>query len=279
MKPGIYADLTNEAYHSGPGVNKSTLWTLHTKTPGHVFGGVKKVQTKAMAEGTICHVAVLEPESFEDRYVRGISVDKRTKDGKAAWEAFQAENANREVVDADTYDMACAMRDSLHASSRIRSMTQGGVAEQSAYWTDDKTGLLCRVRPDLVVPGAIIDLKTTTDAGPQAFASSVAKFGYHLQASMYLEGWASAGGDETCVFQFIAVEKEPPYAFAVYMLDMNAMTEGEAIFRNALDTYKKCQDQKSWPSYPNTVERLSLPNWAYRLTQPRNLIGGIDVGN
>lgn len=268
MKPGIYSDISNEAYHAGAGVSRSKLWTTFTKSPSHAISE-KVVTTRAMVIGSVVHVATLEPDLFERDYVRSEKFDKRTSIGKLAAESFASQNVGKEIVEPEIYDMASAIRDSLHGSSIVRAMLKDGKAEHSAYWEDFETGELCRVRPDMAQPGYILDLKTTQDASADSFAKSVATFGYHLQAAYYSEGWTQAGGGPVDKFLFLAVEKEAPYAWAIYDLDESARAEGQAIMRYALNTYHHCRETNVFPAYPSTVQDLSLPGWAYKLTAPK----------
>ena len=268
MTPGIYPSLSNEEYHSGPGISRSKLWTTFTKSPAHAMAE-KIAQTKAMMIGSVVHTAVLEPNVFEATHVRAEKLDKRTSIGKLAAERFAAQNVGKEIVEADVYDLACAIRDSLYSSALVRWLLEGGQPEHSAYWEDFETGELCRVRPDMVQPGAIIDLKTTQDASPDGFAKSVATFGYHLQDAFYSEGWAQACGGPINNFIFLAVEKEPPYAWAIYELDNDARAEGQAIMRHALNIFHNCRESNVYPAFPEEVRLLSLPNWAFKLTAPK----------
>lgn len=67
-----------------------------------------------------------------------------------------------------------------------------GKHEISFFWTDEATGEECKCRPDdIVVIGdqhILVDYKTTDNAETEAFRSSAIKYGYDLQAGMYLEG-------------------------------------------------------------------------------------------
>ena len=73
--PGVYAGLTNEAYHGGPGISKSGL-DLINKTPA-TFRYVtdhptEREETSAMRIGTAVHAAILEPEVFATEYCRAL---------------------------------------------------------------------------------------------------------------------------------------------------------------------------------------------------------------
>jgi exodeoxyribonuclease VIII len=133
-----------------------------------------------------------------------------------------------------------------------------GKAEQSFWWTDTATGMRCKCRPDWYYGSTVVDIKTTTDASPQAFARSVATFAYHVQAAHYLEGLS----DRCQRFVFVAVEKTHPHAVAVYELDADALALGRTTRDNALDVIAGCQAAGVWPGYSDTVQTLSLPKWA-----------------
>jgi hypothetical protein len=102
-----------------------------------------------------------------------------------------------------------------------------------------------------------VDLKTTTDASPAAFARSVATFRYHVQASHYLSGLHGAER-----FVFIAVEKTAPYAVAVYELDAAAMAAGDELRQRDMRMIADCRATGEWPGYSDDCQTLSLPKWA-----------------
>jgi exodeoxyribonuclease VIII len=105
MKTGIYAGISNDAYHGGPGVSKSGL-DLIARSPLHYWTRYLDPQrtptepTPSMRLGTAIHTAVLEPGEFAKRHHVAPVVDRRTKDGKAAWEAAlaAAEDAGAELI-------------------------------------------------------------------------------------------------------------------------------------------------------------------------------------
>lgn len=264
----ISSTMPNEEYHASPAISRGKLWTTFSKSPAHAMAE-KVAQTRAMLIGSVVHVATLEPDLFERDYVRSEKFDKRTNIGKLAAEQFAEQNTGKEIVEADIYDLAASIRDSLHSSSVVRALLNGGKAEHSAFWEDFETGEMCRVRPDMAQPNYLLDLKTTQDASPDSFAKSVATFGYHLQDAFYSEGWERSGGGKIDRFVFLAVEKEPPFAWAIYELDDAARAEGAAIMRYALNTLHQCRESKSFPAYPQEVASLALPSWAFKLTAPK----------
>jgi hypothetical protein len=272
IQPGIYQGIPNESYHAGPGISKSGLWTIHTQSPAHFRFGVRK-QSDAFDFGEACHLAILQPEDFEQIVFRGPE-DRRGNKWKDAAEFCAAES--KLLLTAGDYDGVLAIRDAVHANAWINGIITGGKREiePSGYWIDPTTGELCRCRPDLwrADIGVMLDVKSTRSAHPDAFARAVVNYGYHAQEAHYTDGWnhalsAAERGDEPVQgFVFLAWEKEPPYAFAVYELPPSIVEEGRAIIRNALTAYAACRATGNWPAYGDGVRELSFKRWAYALT-------------
>jgi len=247
---------SNADYHADPAISASHLHTV-ANSPYHYWSRFlaperpPSVQTAAMKLGSLTHCAVLEPDELSSRY--GIAPDRRTNAGKSV--AAEMEAAGIEAVTAPEMEQAMAMAASVRSHQAAAALLRDGKAEQS-FWWDDSTGLRCKCRPDWYNGTTIVDLKTTTDASPKGFAKSVAQWRYHVQQNHYLAGTFAER------FVFIAVEKTYPYAVGVYELDETAALHGEAERRNNLQTIADCRAIAEWPGYGNTIQPLSLPNWA-----------------
>jgi exodeoxyribonuclease VIII len=106
--------------------------------------------------------------------------------------------------------------------------------------------------------GFIYDLKTCEDASPRGFLSAVRKYNYGLQAYFYRHAVESAYKCRVLGFRFIAVEKEPPYATAVYELGPELMTNAAFDFERALTAYKTCTASGEWPGYQKEITTIDL---------------------
>lgn len=263
--PGIYADIDDDAYHSGSGISKSGLWTIHTKSPAHYRFAPSKDST-AFAIGKAAHIAILEPETFEARVMKG-PPDRRGNNWKDA--VAEATNTNRLLLTSGDYDTGLLMRDAVHADARINAIITGSAAqvEHSGFWTDPETGVLCKCRPDLYRPdlGIMLDLKSTTDAHPDAFARSVINYGYHTQEAWYSDGYRALD-QQIDGFVFLAVEKTDPFIAGLYELPPSIVAEGQAIARKAVTKYAECAAADRWPGYSDGITELSFKRWSYTET-------------
>lgn len=182
------------------------------------------------------------------------------------WRDLQAEwlknNGHRTVLSADEWDQLHAMRASVMAHPKAAALlSRPGRAEQSVYWVDQVTGVLCRCRPDFLTDDDIVvDLKTTEDASPEEFARSCANYRYHVQHPFYLDG-LSAIGRRPRAFVFIAVEKKAPYAVGVYVLREEDVELGRLQYIADVQTYAECQRTGVYPAYSEKIESLALPGW------------------
>ena len=94
---------TLREYHSKPGISKTKLWRIIEKSPQwfkYCADNPPEFNSPALMFGAALHKAVLEPDGFGDEYIVAPKFDRRTKDGKAAYAAFEMSLAGR------TYDTA-----------------------------------------------------------------------------------------------------------------------------------------------------------------------------
>jgi PDDEXK-like domain of unknown function (DUF3799)/SAP domain len=185
----------------------------------------------------------------------------------------------KRIIDADDWERLMGMQKMLLAHPSIGGLFTKGEAEISVYWTDEETGVLCKIRPDWILPievgpkqhkHMLIDLKSAIDASREGFEKAVYNFGYHISAAMYLEGWEKATGEDLSgYFLFVGQEHQRPYALAPYPIDDEALAIGRDRFHEALRTYAACLETGEYPGYPAHFQPVGLPSWAIRREQNR----------
>lgn len=266
---GIIHDMPNAEYHSTLAVSNTVLSSI-ARSPAHCYAlhvaedRRKQATTPAFFAGTLAHCAILEPDALLERYiVRPEGLDLRTKAGKEWRDALPAGVL---TISADEWATAIAQRDAVRNVPELAELLGAGVAEVSAFWTDDETGLPCKCRPDWVhtlSDGRVIlvDVKTTVDASPQQFTRAVWKYGYHRQAAWYSAGYARAAGVEVAGFVFAAVTSAHPFIAAAHTLDDDYLRIGQDECRRLLDEYADCKLTGRWPAFPG-MNLLSPPAWA-----------------
>lgn len=250
-------------YLASPAISKSGLDQIN-HSPAHYQAWLKHrpEPTKAMAFGSALHCALLEPDRFTSAYAEAPDCDKRTTKGKEAFAAWEQENQGKISLSKDDMEKLRNMQDAFFSHTLVSGALNNAFIERSVFWRDEATGVDCKARPDIVTDGLILDLKTTEDAGIKEFSRSAFNWRYHVQAAMYLAGASAALKQEFKEFVFIAIEKEPPFAIAVYRADPELLKRGRYEMQENLFTYAKCVINGSWPAYPDVVQTIQLPVWA-----------------
>ncbi|EEB7341933.1 exonuclease VIII [Salmonella enterica] len=267
IKPGIYFDITNEAYHAGPGVSKSQLDDIAVCPAFYQWRKAAPVdteKTKALDMGTALHCRLLEPDEFKNRFIIAPEFNRRTTAGKEEEKAFleNCANSGKTVMTAEDGRKLELMYGSVMAHPGCRALLEAeGKTESSIYWTDTETGELCRIRPDKFLTNSplILDVKKVTDMS--RFARHVEEFRYHVQAAMYCEGWKAYSG-ETPRFAFLAVSESidcGKYPVHLYILEDEHHDIGYSLFRRDLNTYHECKSSNKWGWGFEVIER---PYWA-----------------
>jgi exodeoxyribonuclease VIII len=263
-EPGLFPGVDALIYHRWPGASQSRLKVLRDKSPAHLRYQMDHPPepTEAMIVGAAVHTCVLESDLFPGLYLRAIPGDGRTTAIKEARKAQAESHPGAIILKPDDFDTCLAIREAVAAHPNTRHLLEGE-RECSAVWRDSATGVLCRGRFDDVARsiGALTDLKTTADASPHRFPMAIYNFGYHIQAAHYLRG-AKALGIDADSFGIVAVEKEPPYAVAVYQLTGAAIYDGERELDPLLERWAECEATGRWPGYDEAVVQIDLPTWA-----------------
>lgn len=209
-------------------------------------------QTATQKIGELVHLAVLEPERMASTVtVKPDGLDRRTKDGKAQWEALTAEFEH--VISAE--DSAAVMGMAQAAFNVSQGLFQGSQNEVSVHW--NKNGALCRSRIDAVNGDVVIDLKTCADIS--AFQRDAIRYRYHVQAAFYLDALRSCC-EPAERFAFVVVEKEAPFLASVFWADDAFIDAGRREYLEDIATYLRCRDEDYWPGVEET-QILSLPSW------------------
>lgn len=265
--------MSNDAYHAAEGISASGL-KLIGRSPLHYWAKYldpnRQIEepTPALRLGTAIHAAVLEPMRFKQEYVVAPRVDRRTKEGKETWAAFEAEcaAAGATPISADDFKTCMSISERLNRHPAASVLFRSGSPELSMWWEDADTGVLCKCRPDWLIDGvAVIDVKSTQDASAAGFARSVANYEYHMQAAWYLDGVrACLGNDAPQAFIFAAFEKDAPHAVAFYNADAEMIEIGRREYRRRLAIYAACKRSDVWPGYPPEITTLALPAWVLK---------------
>ncbi|EPR6779116.1 exodeoxyribonuclease VIII, partial [Salmonella enterica subsp. enterica serovar Cerro] len=201
IQPGIYYDIPNEAYHAGPGVSKSQLDDIADTPAIYLWrknAPVDTEKTKTLDTGTAFHCRILEPEEFSKRFIIAPEFNRRTSAGKEEEKTFLEECARtgRTVLTAEEGRKIELMYQSVMALPLGQWLVESaGYAESSVYWEDPETGILCRCRPDKIIPEFhwIMDVKTTADI--QRFRTAYYDYRYHVQDAFYSDGYRAQFGE------------------------------------------------------------------------------------
>lgn len=262
--PGIYPGVSMTDYASWDAVRHSTLAQARY-SPAHMrmqelAGKANEKGSKAMMIGSATHAAIFEPDLFASQYFRVPSAR-----GVARTRALaRAAAAGKATLTESDYDMISKLAEAVRA--RVGPLLSIAARENEVcyVWRDAETGLLCKARADALIDRrTILDLKTAREGGADAFRRSMWKYGYDIQAAMYLDGLSQLTGRDAEI-TFIVVEKhrgllelDPSACVSTHPLSSDTLESAKAKYRAYLRTYADCKAADLWPGHKD--ETIELP--------------------
>lgn len=273
MNPGIHT-IAAEDYHADPcfqpSLSASIAHLLTSRSPLHAWTAHPRLnpdfarqQESKYDVGTCAHSLLLEGRNFED-VARIIYMDSwRTKAAKELRDEARAEG-KIPLLEKDA-EAVTRLIEAAWAQLAEHDATpppfSDGLPEQTLIWEED--GITCRSLVDWIHESqrVIYDLKTTSaSANPENWSRTCFQIGADVQTAFHLRGLQQLTGIHA-EMRYVVVETYPPYALSINSLSPAALAVGREKVKRAMELWRECLANDSWPGYPNQVAYAELPPW------------------
>ena len=259
--------MNDKEYFALDAINATLLKDIIKQSPVHAQArrARKDEPTHQMKLGTAVHAAILDT-NWDDAIAVAPAVDRRTKAGKAEYSEFLETVDNKTIITADQFNLVEQMQIAVFDHPEAKRLIDLCYASEFVT-TFEVDGELCKAKIDALDDGhTIIDIKTTADASPQAFAKQSANYLYHMQLAWYARSVDREFFDVDAFI--IAIENTPPHAVAVYIFDAEALRVGWHLCKRALWEWQQykldCKLNDRSLAYGDDIHDLYLPPWADR---------------
>lgn len=253
MGPGIYTDLSGEAYAQEKDWVSATR--LKKLLPEHYRSATPADRTN-LDFGIALHTTIL---GVGEPVVPVVASSWATNQAKTERESAY-KIGGVPILEKDLPRIE-AMREAVRGHREAYRLLYGddGAPEVSVFAEVD--GVPSKARFDRLLDGVGVDVKTTTaKPSPHALMRTVLDFGYELQAAHYLDV-AAAAGIELDSFAFVFVAKDEPHHVTVAYLDDVFMARGRALRDLALQRHVHPEFTDPYPGASGSLV-LELPRWA-----------------
>jgi hypothetical protein len=287
MQPQIIYNYPREKYfapHTGDHktlrVSKSMLTDFVPNPAAWLLKPVREY-TKAMKFGNLVDCLALTPNEFENEYTilpshypcEPTKKDPRTE---KPWNAnsnyckdFEAgvELEGKQAVKESDYQQALQALTMLMAFKPYSEMMEESSTQVAMFGeiVEEGSTTLAKAMID-IVPNkgkwkrSLVDMKTTAEMSEHHFAKTVAKFGYHRQAALYLDLWNALSGENRDTFYIVWVHSKAPYEVAMRPISASAIAEGRRWYRSALRLWNECVSTGVFPSpWDDITTPIDLP--------------------
>ena len=178
-------------------------------------------ESQPLRDGKLFHWNVLEPEKFEELRVIDVA-SKNTKAYKTAKAEFGEVYCRNEIEKAES--LASVLKNNKPAMAFLEN------ADFEVPQIDVIDGIPFRGKADIVQGTKIIDLKTTADL--EGFNFAAYRFGYDLQAYLYLQLFPQA--EE---FIFVVIDKKTK-DIGIFDCSEEFLESGKKKLEQGIENYK-----------------------------------------
>ena len=262
--------MSNADYHDKekhPHISSSDVKAVHKKSLLHwaLEQNMPRTESKAMLMGSAVHGMILEPEKKE--FVRGLPNRLKRKEW-AELEEKCAKNGQTLLTESE-YDEAERITETAKQTCETLRYVldhKRFVPEASIFTQCRDTKLPIKCRPDaMILPdehgkgGMLFDVKTTTDATPEAFQHEIKKWAYDLQAAFYIHTCQQAKININS-FIFFAVEK-PTGICVAYELSELYLSYGRRNMFRAMHEIAEAKETGNFTTGWDSINTIHMPSY------------------
>lgn len=276
MKPGVYFDLPEEAYHADPAdapslscsvariLIETTARRAQHAHPRLTSTPRERTPTRQMAEGTILHQLVLgTPASFavlpfSDYKTQAAQTERDEALAAGLLPVLEPRWPELQAIAAQT-------RESIAGYPELAPMLDPEARSEVTLIWEDVGGVLCRARVDRMLPGSrtpMFDLKFVSKVDPlTVWDRRFVTDAYDLRTGFYRRGHQALFGHEV-PYTFVVCEIEPPCDVLPLQATPQMLDLGESKAATAVDLWGACIRSGRWNGYARRVHHIAPPGWA-----------------
>lgn len=293
LEDGLHEGITPRAYHSwkfdptnpseGP-ISCSLLkrfisvgpyrFRYETKT--------KRAPSSAMTWGSLVDCLLFTPDLVDEQFVSKEDNPHLSSDGSvrtADAREWRDEHLGRGVE-------VVTEKERADAGAAVLSLMNTPISYEIVACGKHQVGLVASLHHGIPIKGlldvvpshpkhddSLADLKTTSADiyNDDELARQVGRFGYHIQAAMYLHLWNLITGESRNRFQLIWQSASEPYEVRVTELDNLSLEAGGAMVSCYLSRLEDCIMRKMWVS-PFAESSTILPMHTPTILSQENMM-------
>lgn len=230
------------------------------KSPRHYIDYLRKERksTPAMVFGSLVHCLLLQPNEVSKQFFLMPNIDRRTKEGKAAYEEAMEKSKGKELITEEQYNEADNLVNKVVSESHIANVIQG-CNKFEKEWRTDINGLPFRGFFDGEADDYILEIKTTTDASPKTIISDFYNRQYHIQAALYTHVSSKP-------IKYLIIETSSPYNVMLADVDTAFIDFGLKQAVEQIERFKTCMENNMFDmGYEFHLDSgqftIGLPSW------------------
>jgi exodeoxyribonuclease VIII len=229
------------------------------KSPRHYINYInaKREPSKEMNFGSMIHALLMYPRVFNDSFAVCPDIDRRTKEGKLAWENFQSSAEGKIVVSESELSEANSIIDMALSRLQVKNTVENCHTFELEFRTE-VSGLPFRGFVDGLSNNYILEVKTMSDASPQNITKEFYNRKYHIQAGLYNLVY-------NLPVKYIILETKSPYNYMVADATEDYIKAGQDELYKLIDRFKQCIDMEAFDAgYQFNLDKIfevGLPAW------------------